>query len=163
MCCQVEVSATSWSLVQSSPTDCDESLCAIKKPQEWGGHGPHWAAAPQKTYKQLLLFGRRSNCLKSGRSRSQYLFIRRGIKQTVCNNYRGISLLPTTYKSLSNTLLSRLIPYAKEIIGDHQCAFRRNRSTIDHTFCIRQTVEKKWEYNEEVHQLFIDFKEAYDC
>jgi len=50
-----------------------------------------------------------------------------------CNNYRGISLLPTTYKILSNILLSRLIPFGKEIIGDHQCGFRRNRSTIDHT------------------------------
>ena len=30
---QVEVSATSWSLVQRSPTDCDVSLCVIKKPQ----------------------------------------------------------------------------------------------------------------------------------
>ena len=29
-------------------------------------------------------------------------------------------------------------------------------------FCIRQILEKKWEYNEEVHQLFIDFKKAYD-
>ena len=47
-CCQVEVSATSWSLVQRSPTECDASLCVISKPQEWGGHGPHWAAAPQK-------------------------------------------------------------------------------------------------------------------
>jgi len=63
---------------------------------------------------------------------------------------------------LSNILLSRLIPYAKEIVGGHQCGFRRNRSTIDHIFCIRQIVEKKWEYNEEVHHLFIDFKEAYD-
>jgi len=79
-----------------------------------------------------------------------------------CSNYRGISLLPTTYKILSNILLSRLIPYAKEIIGDHQCGFRRNRSTIDHIFCICQMLEKKWEYNEEVHQLFIDFKKAYD-
>jgi len=82
--------------------------------------------------------------------------------KTDCNNYRGISLLPTTYKILSNILLPRLIPYAKEIIGDHQCGFRRNRSTIDHIFCIRQIHEKKWEYNEEVHQLFIDFKKAYD-
>jgi len=79
-----------------------------------------------------------------------------------CNNYRGISRLPTTYKILSNILLSRLTPYAKEIIGDHQCGFRRNRSTIDHIFCIRQIIEKKWEYNEEVHQLFVDFKKAYD-
>jgi len=43
--------------------------------------------------------------------------------KTNCNNYRGISLLPTTYKILSNILLSRLTPYAKEIIGDHQCGF----------------------------------------
>jgi len=82
--------------------------------------------------------------------------------KTDYNNYRGISLLPTTYKILSNILLSRLIPYAKEIIGDHQCSFRRNRSTIDHKFCIRQILEKKWEYNEEVYPLCIDFKKAYD-
>jgi hypothetical protein len=28
--------------------------------------------------------------------------------------------------------------------------------------CIRQILEKKWEYNGTVHQLFIDFKKAYD-
>jgi hypothetical protein len=38
----------------------------------------------------------------------------------------------------------------------------RNRSTTDHIFCIRQILEKKLEYNEAVHQLFIDFKKAYD-
>ena len=31
--------------------------------------------------------------------------------KTDCNKYRGISLLPTTYKILSNILLSWLIPY----------------------------------------------------
>ena len=70
--------------------------------------------------------------------------------------------MPTTYKILSNILLSRLIPYAKEVIGDHQCDFRRNRSTTNHIFCFRQILEKKWEYSEEVHQLFIDFEKAYD-
>jgi len=44
-----------------------------------------------------------------------------------CSNYRGISLLPTTFKILSNILLSRLTPHAEEIIEDHQCGFRRNR------------------------------------
>ena len=57
--------------------------------------------------------------------------------KTDCNNYRGISLLPTTYKILSNILLSRLTPYAEEIIGDHQCGFGRHSSTTDHLFCIR--------------------------
>ena len=46
--------------------------------------------------------------------------------KTDCRNYRGISLLPTTYKILSNILLSRLTPNAEEIIGDQKCGFRRN-------------------------------------
>jgi hypothetical protein len=76
---------------------------------------------------------------------------KRGAK-TDCNNYRGISLISTSYKILSNILLSRLSTYVDEIIGDHQCGFRRNRSTTDQI----------WEYSETVHQLFIDFKKAYD-
>ena len=42
------------------------------------------------------------------------------------------------------------------------CGFRCNSSTIDQIFCIRQILEKKWEYNGTTHQLFIDFKKAYD-
>ena len=42
---------------------------------------------------------------------------RKGDK-TDCINYRGILLLPTMYKILSNILLSRLTPYAEEIIGN---------------------------------------------
>ena len=80
---------------------------------------------------------------------------------TDCSNCRGISLFPTTYKILSNNLLSKLTPYAEETIGDHQRGLRRNRSITDHIFCIRQILEKKLEYNEAVHQLFIDFKQAY--
>jgi sorting nexin-29 len=68
-----------------------------------------------------------------------------------CSNYRGISLLSTSYKILSNILLSRLTPYVDEIIGDHQTGFRRNRSTTDKIFCIRQILEKKWEYSGTVH------------
>jgi hypothetical protein len=63
--------------------------------------------------------------------------------KTGCSNYRGFSLLLTSYKMLSNILLSRLTPYAGEIVGYHQCEFRRNRSTTDPLFCIRQIFEKK--------------------
>jgi purine nucleoside phosphorylase len=49
-----------------------------------------------------------------------------------------------------------------EIFGDHQCGFLRNRSNTGQIFYIRQILEKKWEYNGTVHQLFIDFKKAYD-
>jgi hypothetical protein len=63
---------------------------------------------------------------------------------------------------LLNISLSRLNQYADEIIEDHQCGFRRNRSTTDQIVCIHQILEKKWEYNETVPKLFIDFKKAYD-
>jgi hypothetical protein len=43
--------------------------------------------------------------------------------KTHYSNYQGISLLSTSFKILSNILLSRLIPYADEFTGDHQCGF----------------------------------------
>jgi hypothetical protein len=109
----------------------------------------------------LIPSGMRKNCLISGRSLVLYQFTKRVTKLTViiivgyhCYQYHT--------KMLSNILLSRLSPYIYEIIGDQICGFRRNRSTTDQIFCIRQILEKKWEYNETVHQLFIDFKETYD-
>jgi hypothetical protein len=64
---------------------------------------------------------KRKNCLISGNSLLLYQFTKKGDKM-VCNNYRGISLLSTSYK-LSNALLSRLSSHIDEIIGDHQCGF----------------------------------------
>jgi hypothetical protein len=63
--------------------------------------------------------------------------------KTDCSNYRGISLLSTSYKILSHILLARLTPYADEIIGDHQCRFWHNRSMADQIFYIWQILEKK--------------------
>jgi hypothetical protein len=49
VCCQVEVSATSWSLVQRSPTDCGVS-CVIKKCRGQGDYSLCGAAVPEKIY-----------------------------------------------------------------------------------------------------------------
>jgi hypothetical protein len=73
--------------------------------------------------------------LPEGRKESLIIPIYKKGEKTDCSNYRGISLLPTTYKIISNILLSKLTPYAEEVIGDHQCGFGRNRSTTDHTVC----------------------------
>jgi hypothetical protein len=64
-----------------------------------------------------------------------------------------------TYKILPNFLLSRLSPYMDEIIDDHQCGFRSNRSTTDQILFIREILKKKWEYYETLSKYF---KEAYD-
>jgi hypothetical protein len=57
--------------------------------------------------------------------------------------------------------VQELIYTINKIIGDHQFGFRHNRSTTDRIFYIRQILEKKWEYNETVHQLFVDFSFTY--
>jgi len=49
------------------------------------------------------------------------------------SNYRGMSLLSTTYKLFSNILLSWLTPQAEGFTGDRQCGFRRNSSTTART------------------------------
>jgi len=81
--------------------------------------------------------------------------------KTDCSNYREMSHVSTIHRILFNILLSRLTPYAEEIIGDHQCGFQCNRSTTDDIFYICKILKKKWEYSEAVHQLFVDFKGAY--
>lgn len=79
-----------------------------------------------------------------------------------CTNYRGISLIDSAYKVLSNIMLSRLSPLVENILGDYQCGFRKHRSTTDQMFTIRQMLEKCWEFNKQLHNLFIDFRQAYD-
>jgi hypothetical protein len=55
VCCQLEIPATSWLLVQRSPTDCGASFCLIKKPRERGGHSPCWAAEPEKMMMMIMI------------------------------------------------------------------------------------------------------------
>jgi hypothetical protein len=78
----------------------------------------------------------------------------------MCGNYRAVTFPSTIYIILANILYVKLVPYAEEIIGEYQEGFRRGRSTVDQTFTIRQILEKFWEQNTEVHNLFIDFHAA---
>jgi len=66
------------------------------------------------------------------------------------------------YKILSNILLSRLTPYAEEIIWDHQCGFRHNRSTADHIYYIRQILQKNGNTMKQCIGSFVDSRKAYD-
>jgi hypothetical protein len=79
--------------------------------------------------------------------------------KTSYSNYRGTSIFSATYKILSNILLSRLNPQAKEITGDNQCGFRRNVSTTDHIFCVHQILQKEMDIQ---RGSISDFKRAND-
>jgi len=82
--------------------------------------------------------------------------------ETDCQNYRGISLLSVIYKVFAKILAKRLSPYTEQIIGDYHRGFRRDKSTMDQIFALRSIMGKCYEYNIELQQIFIDFKQAYD-
>ena len=82
--------------------------------------------------------------------------------KTLCDNYRGISILNVGYKIFSSILCERLKPFLANIIGSYQCGFRPGKSTTDQIFSLRRILEKTLEYQIDTHHLFIDFKQAYD-
>jgi hypothetical protein len=100
------------------------------------------------------------NCLTSGKSELSYLFTKTVIKliAVITETYHCCQL----HTKLYPIFFSRITRYAYEITWHHKCGFRRNRSTTDQNFYIRQILEKKREYNIAAHQLFIDFKKSYD-
>jgi len=63
--------------------------------------------------------------------------------KTDCSKCRAYQFCQLRIQLVSNILLSRLTPYAEEIIGDHQCGLRRSRSSTDHIFCTHQILEKR--------------------
>jgi hypothetical protein len=51
-----------------------------------------------------------------------------------CANYRGLSLLNTTHKVLSNIIYARLLPHTEAQTGSYQYGFRPGKSTTGARF-----------------------------
>lgn len=82
--------------------------------------------------------------------------------KTLCDSYRGITLLSVAYKVLSGVVQRRVSLKAEEIITEYQGGFRPNRGTTDQIFTLRQIMEKHFEHDHDLHLLFVDFKQAFD-
>lgn len=75
-------------------------------------------------------------------------------------NYRGISLMNSTLKLLTAIIKDKIEERLN--MAEEQQGFRKNRSTIDATFIVRQIVEKSIEYNKPAFMCFVDLKSAFD-
>ena len=64
-----------------------------------------------------------------------------GASSHITCTYSKFVICITANKILSKILLSRLIPYAEQVIGDHQCGFQRNGST---TIIYSALIRQKW-------------------
>ena len=54
---------------------------------------------------------------------------------SVCDNWRGISLLDVGGKLFTKTIQSRLQDVVEEVLLDSQYGLRRGRGFVDMTFC----------------------------
>ena len=81
---------------------------------------------------------------------------------SVCDNWRGISLLDVFGKLFARILKWRLELVAEMELAESQCGFRKGRGCMDMIFCARQLIEKTVEHEETVYIVFVDLKKAYD-
>lgn len=81
-------------------------------------------------------------------------------QKTNPDNYRGITLLNTSMKLFTGILKERLETQITN--KEEQQGFRRNRSTTDAIFIIKQLKEKSIEFNTPAYVCFIDLTKAFD-
>jgi len=77
---------------------------------------------------------------------------------TLCDNWRGISLLDVVGKVLGRIVKDRLRVVAEDVLPYSQCGFRAGRGCIDMIFVARQLIEKAREHQSDLFVLFVDLK-----
>ena len=83
-------------------------------------------------------------------------------ERTICSNYRPITLLNIAYKTFKIILNNKLSKIVESKLSDVQSGFRPNKSTLDNIFIVRQIFEKYHEYGIDLHNMFIDYTQAFD-
>jgi hypothetical protein len=70
-------------------------------------------------------------------------------------------LLNSAYKIYSEIITSRLNAIT-EVLLQEQHGFQTGRSCADCNFTVRQLIQKRREFNLEMHLLFVDYVKAFD-
>jgi hypothetical protein len=81
---------------------------------------------------------------------------------TLCENWRGISLLSVLSKVYTNVILSRLVIATDSKNSEIQAGFRRGRGCSDQIFVMRRLMEQTRRDGKPLYLCFVDLKAAYD-
>jgi hypothetical protein len=71
-------------------------------------------------------------------------------------------LLNVAYKIFAIILNQRLANIVEPTLGEYQSGFRPNRFTVDNIFILRQITEKCYEFNIDIHNIFIDYSHTFN-
>lgn len=82
--------------------------------------------------------------------------------RNVCDNYRGISLIPVAAKIFASILLHRLSTAPELRMREEQAGFRSGRGCIDQIFTLRQILEHRHTYHRPTVTVFLDIRAAFD-
>ena len=82
--------------------------------------------------------------------------------KTLCDNYRGYSLLCVAGNIYCKIILNRLKRLSEKVLPESQSGFRGDRSTNDMIFSLRQVQEKAIEQGQDLYVIFNDFNKAFD-
>lgn len=120
------------------------------------------AALTEKLHQLFLLMWQQKTIPQDLKDASIiHLYKRRGNRQA-CDNHRGKCLLCIAGKILARILMNRLTTYLDQgLLPESQCAFRKERGTVDMVFPARQLQEKRQEQNSDLFFTFVDLTKAF--
>ena len=81
---------------------------------------------------------------------------------SICNNWRGITLLSVPSKILTKIILNRIKDTVDSKMRKEQAGFRKGRSCVDMINTLRIVIEQSTEYQAPLHLSFVDFEKAFD-
>ena len=79
-----------------------------------------------------------------------------------CGNYRTVSLINHTEKTLLIVLLNRLKQQVEPHLSEEQAGFRKDRSTVHQILTLELIAEKAKRHGKKIYNCFIDFQKAFD-
>ena len=80
--------------------------------------------------------------------------------KSLCQNYRGISLLCVASKVFGRAVLNRLQDMVESQLGENQCGFRPNRGCCDQIFSAKILMQRAKEFNKAIYFCFVDLQRA---